>query len=247
MWLFSLRQVAGELRGRWRYRWRPPTIATWQLRARYRLPVDGCWTVYNGGPTPETSHSWSLWGQRYADDLVVTDAHGRSAPEGARRPEQYDAWGRPIVAPADGVVVAARGGHRDCPWVGVIDPFAWSPLGNFVVIEHAPGECSLAAHHQRGSLAVRPGQRVRAGDVIGRCGNSGHSTEPHLHWQLMDRPDPTQAVSLPVRFTRYWRERDGRLELVEDGTPVRGERVCAGDTANLTQHQDTRRSQAPNA
>lgn len=95
------------------------------------------------------------------------------------------------------------------------------------MIQHEPGVYSLAAHLRRGSVCVRTGQRVQAGDLVGRCGNAGHSTEPHLHWQLMDRPDITQAISLPVRFTRYWREREGIREPVEAGTPVRGERMCA--------------------
>ncbi len=229
IWLFSLRQVAGELAGRWRYRFRPPTSETWRGQTPYHLPVTDCWTVYNGGPTPETSHSWSLLGQRYAYDLVKTDCAGWTAPDGARRPEEFYAWDQPIVAPADGRVVVARDGHRDCPWIGVIDPLARDPLGNFVVIEHAPGEYSLAAHLRRGSLAVRPGQWVERRTLIGRCGNSGHSTEPHLHWQLLDAADFTRAVSLPVRFVRYWRWQEEGLVLVEEGTPVRGDQVCADD------------------
>ncbi|WP_448576210.1 M23 family metallopeptidase [Thermomicrobium sp.] len=146
-------------------------------------------------------------------------------PEGARRPEQYDAWGRPIVVAADGTVVAVRDGHHDCRWNGIIEPLARDPVGNFVVIEHAPGEHSLSAHLQCGNLTVRPGQRVRAGEVIGRCGHSRHSTEPHLHWQLMDGADCYRAVSLPVRFTAYWRERDGRWELAREAMPVRGELI----------------------
>jgi len=225
VWLFTVRQLIGEGAARLRYRSGMPGPHDWRPRGRYRLPVEGVWTVVNGGPDPETSHSWSLWGQRYTSDLVVTDAHGRSAPEGARRPEQDDAWGRPTVAAADGTVVAVRDGHHDSRWIGIIDPLTRDPLGNFVVIEHAPGEYSLSAHLQCGSVAVRPGQRVQAGDVIGRCGHSGHSTEPHLHWQLMDRADFWRAASLPVRFAQYWRERDGRWELVSEAMPVRGERV----------------------
>ena len=225
LWFFTVRQLIGEAMVRLRSRSCLPRPHDWRPRGRYRLPVRGVWTVANGGPDPQTSHSWSLVGQRYALDLVVTDGAGRTAPPGARRPEEYFAWGRPVVAPADGTVVAVRDGHHDARWIGIIDPLARDPLGNFVVIEHASEEYSLAAHLQRGSVTVRPGQRVRAGAVIGRCGHSGHSTEPHLHWQLMDRADFFSAASLPVRFAQYWRERDGRWELVGEAMPVRGERV----------------------
>jgi murein DD-endopeptidase MepM/ murein hydrolase activator NlpD len=225
VWLFTVRQLIGEVAARLRYRSGMPGPHDWRPRGRYRLPVEGVWTVANGGPDPETSHSWSLVGQRYALDLVVTDGAGRTAPPDVRRPEEYFAWGRPILAAADGTVVAVRDGHHDSRGIGIIDPLARDPLGNFVVIEHAPGEYSLSAHLQCGSVTVRPGQRVQAGAVIGRCGHSGHSTEPHLHWQLMDRADFWRAASLPVRFAQYWRERDGRWELVSEAMPVRGERV----------------------
>ena len=230
--LFSLAQLGGELLVRLRYRGRLPAPGTYRQQVRYRLPVTGCWTVHNGGVTPETSHCWGLAGQRYAYDLVVCDEDGRSCRvDPARRPEDCYAWGQPVVAPADGLVVAARDGHRDCPWVGVIDPFAWSPLGNVVVIRHAEGEYSLLAHLQRGSVCVRPGQPVEAGQMVGRCGNSGHSTEPHLHVQVQDTPCFLLAASLPVQpvqFDDWWRvERDGGTEHVSRGFLRRGDRACA--------------------
>lgn len=227
--LFSLAQLGGELLVRLRYRGRLPAPGTYRQQVRYRLPVTGCWTVHNGGVAPETSHSWGLAGQRYAYDLVVCDEDGRSCRvDPARRPEDCYAWGQPVVAPAGGVVVAARDGHRDCPWVGVIDPFAWSPPGNVVVIRHAEGEYSLLAHLQRGSVCVRPGQPVEAGQMVGRCGNSGHSTEPHLHVQVQDTPCFLLAASLPVQFDDWWRvERDGGTEHVSRGFLRRGDRACA--------------------
>lgn len=234
--LFSLAQVTGEVLVRFRYRGRLPAPETYRQRVRYRLPITGCWTVYNGGITPETSHSWQLADQRYAYDLLVTDDEGRnSRVDPPRRPEDCYAWGRPVVAPADGVVVAVRDGHRDCPWVGMVDPFAWDPLGNMVVIRHAEGEYSLLAHLQRGSVCVRPGERVEAGQVVGRCGNSGHSTEPHLHVQIQDRPRFLLAASLPVQFDDWWRlGPDGRRAFVSRGYLCRGDVACAGVWAETT-------------
>ena len=62
------------------------------------------------------------------------------------------------------------------------------------------GTYALYAHLAPGSVAVSPGQRVRVGEVLGRVGHSGNSTAPHLHFQLMDSPDPWQARGIPCAF-----------------------------------------------
>ena len=86
-------------------------------------------------------------------------------------------------------------------------------LGNHVVIDLGEGAYAVLAHLQRGSATVVPGQDVRRGDVVGRCGNSGNSSEPHLHFQLMDRPWVFVAAGLPFVFAGVSidgsRERDG--------------------------------------
>lgn len=73
-------------------------------------------------------------------------------------------------------------------------------LGNHLVLDLGEGTYAAYAHLQRGSLAVREGDRVQAGQLIARCGNSGNSTEPHLHFQLMDGPDPDTARGVPFRW-----------------------------------------------
>jgi murein DD-endopeptidase MepM/ murein hydrolase activator NlpD len=73
-------------------------------------------------------------------------------------------------------------------------------LGNHVVLDLGKGVYAVLAHLQRGSVSVSPGQRVRRGEVIGRCGNSGNSTEPHLHFQLQDHRVPLIAAGVPFTF-----------------------------------------------
>lgn len=72
--------------------------------------------------------------------------------------------------------------------------------GNFVLIEHAGGESSLYAHLQRGSVRVKVGDRVEAGQPIGRLGSSGNSTEPHLHFHVCDQPAVMHCAGVPVVF-----------------------------------------------
>lgn len=227
----SLLQLIGELAARARYRFRPPTPEAYRQQVSYTLPFKGVWWVGNGGPDASTSHSWHLVGQRYAYDFLITDESGKTYRHNGRRLEDYYAFGAPVLAPADGVVVAVQNRHHDCPWPGVLDPFAWSILGNYVLIRHADNEYSLLAHLRRGSVKVRPGDRVLRGQIVGECGNSGNSSEPHLHFQVQDHPNFFLAASLPVRYSRWCRVKGEDRQQVEEGFPVRGEHVADCESA----------------
>lgn len=212
---FQLAQVVRQARGERAARRRAvPEAGAYRQKARYTLPFDGEWLVMNGGVTPDTSHSWELAGQRFAYDFVVADGEGRRHVDDGTRPEHYLAHGRPVLAPADGTVVAVRDGVRDAPRPGTgwLDWRARDFRGNWVAIRHAGGEHSFLAHLVPGSVRVAPGDRVRRGEAVGLCGNSGHSTEPHLHFQLQDGPDFFGAAGLPVAFSGC----------VVDGVPAPG-------------------------
>lgn len=177
--------------------------AAFRQGVRYTLPFAGEWLVSGGGVTPETSHSWELAAQRFAYDFLAVDAEGRSHAGDGTRLDDYLAYGRPVLVPADGTVVAVRDGVRDAPRPGTgwLDWRAADFRGNWVVLRHAEGEYSFLAHLVPGSIRVRPGDVVRRGDALGLCGNSGHSTEPHLHFQLQDGPDFFGAAGLPVALS----------------------------------------------
>jgi murein DD-endopeptidase MepM/ murein hydrolase activator NlpD len=74
-------------------------------------------------------------------------------------------------------------------------------VGNHVILDLGDGTYALYAHLRRGSLTVREGDRVTVGQPLARCGNSGNSTEPHLHFQLMDGPDPDTARGIPFTWS----------------------------------------------
>lgn len=177
--------------------------AEYRQKAAYTLPFEGEWLVARGGITPEASHSWELAAQRFAYDFLVADAGGRTHTGDGTCPEDYLAYGRPVLAPADGTVAAVCDGVRDAPRPGTgwLDWRARDFRGNWIVIRHAEGEYSFLAHLVPGSIRVRPGDVVRRGQEVGRCGNSGDSTEPHLHFQLQDDPDFFRAAGLPVAFS----------------------------------------------
>jgi murein DD-endopeptidase MepM/ murein hydrolase activator NlpD len=76
-------------------------------------------------------------------------------------------------------------------------------LGNHVVLDLGDGVYAAFAHLRHGSVRVRRGDRVAPGQQLADCGNSGNSTEPHLHFQLMDHPSVLLAAGLPMRFDRF--------------------------------------------
>ncbi|WP_254531030.1 M23 family metallopeptidase [Natrinema gelatinilyticum] len=227
--LKGIAQLAGHVPVFLRYRFRLPDPDRFEQRGDYRLPVEGEWTVVNGGPTRESSHSWGMLAQRYAYDLVVTDERGRSHEGSGESPAAYHCFGEPVVAPADGTVVTAGDGHRDYHRAGGwLDPRQRDPRGNYVTIEHESGEYSLLAHLQEDSLEVSRGDRVERGERIARCGHSGNSTEPHLHFQLQDHASFFRSMGLPVHFSSICiQNSDGKKRSHERAYISAGQRVAS--------------------
>lgn len=198
----DLTQALGGLASFVRYRGSLPDAESYDQQVDYRLPVEGTWTVVNGSPEREYSHSWIYPNQRYAYDLLITDEEGRSRPEGAGpATEEYYCHDEPVLAPADGVVVDTFDAVLESDRAGGFShPLKRSIPGGHVVIRHADSEYSFLAHLRPGSATVEPGDRVTRGQQVGRCGHSGNSSEPHLHFQVQDRPQFVTAASLPVQF-----------------------------------------------
>ena len=182
-----------------------------------RLPFSGQWNVLWGGRTWDDNRHASVADQRFALDLLIWRAQGTFEGDGTRN-EQYFCWGKPVFAPAEGTVVTAEDGASDnAP--GFANPQRL--YGNNVVIDHGNGEYSLLAHMMRNSLLVKAGDHVQRGQLIGKTGNSGVSTEPHLHYQLMDSPQWLKAHGLPSVFCDFIA--DGKQ--VVRGEPKRGQLV----------------------
>ena len=189
------------------------------------LPFSGRWTVQNSPARRVPSHGTDLMGERYAIDFVGVDDRGRTASTRDWRtvlatepPERYAGFGRPILAPADGTVVVAADTEPD--HAGRRSQLALVPYtlgqasrvrrsvaavaGNHVIVAlAAPGAFVALVHQRSGSVGVRPGDTVTAGQPLAECGNSGNSTEPHLHLQAMDSADLGVARGLPVVFRGY--------------------------------------------
>ncbi|MFD0590966.1 M23 family metallopeptidase [Paenibacillus sp. GCM10027627] len=174
------------------------------------FPFKDEWFVFWGGHNTLLNYHYEYKHIRYAYDLVkVKD--GYSYEGDPTKNESYFAFGQDMLAPASGVVVEAVDGIPDNEPVGKMN--AEQPMGNMVLIKHDNGEYSMMAHLKNGSVKVKKGDTVKVGELIGECGNSGNSSEAHLHFQMMPAEDNGKILTtIPVSF--------------KDGSkPIRGEMI----------------------
>lgn len=153
-------------------------------------------------------------GQRFAVDFSARlDGRGRTHAGDPDRNASYFNYGQPVLAVNDGVVVAAVDRlPNQIPNHKVAVPVAEAD-GNHVILRLEDGSFAAYGHLAPGSVRVRPGQRVRGGQVLGKLGNSGNSGGPHLHFQVMDRPSFVDAEGLPFVLDRFRFE--GRVPSLE--------------------------------
>ncbi len=187
-----------------------------------RLPFEGQWYVFWGGDTRALNKHHGTPNQRYAFDFLAVDTNGKSYKGDGTANEDYYAFGREVLAPADGIVTDVIQGVRDNR-PGSMNPY--SGLGNAVFIRHAEYEISVLAHFQQYSIVVKAGDRVKAGQVLGRCGNSGNSSEPHLHYHLQNTPVIQDGTGIKCFFEGLVVTRDGKERLEVRGSPIKGDRV----------------------
>ncbi len=199
----------------------PASLAQTTPAATVRLPSDEPLRVAWGGDRLATNHHAFTPDQRWAYDLVIEPYLG-----GSSKLEDYGCWGTQVVAPVSAKIHAAHDGEPDVAPGKPANPE--KPLGNFVVFELQSGTYLLIAHLQRGSVKVKAGDAVIEGQAIGACGNSGNTSEPHIHIHHQ-RQDPSEY---PVNFAEglplYFRDHDGP-RMPEGGVAMRdGKKVATG-------------------
>ena len=218
------------------------------------LPLRGEWTALRTPADRIPSHGTDILGQRFAYDLIRYDrrpnehdhpgGHLRRLLIGVPTKTCYG-WGEPSTRRSMARSSRRTTGSRNAPVSIRSSNSAWrcgiamtvkqddagliALAGNHVVLRASDAMArdahAVLAHMSTGSIATSPGQRVVAGDVLGRVGHTGNSTAPHLHFQLMDGPDARTARAIPCAFRAYEALRGGTWVRMEASIPTGRERI----------------------
>jgi len=201
----------------------------YKTKTYLRYPLSGESYIGWGGRTLEQNAHALFKDQRFALDIVaLKEGHTVLSAEDIKedkyetysgdvsKNESYYIFGREVLATARGVVVSTQN--------NVVDntPGEYNQkqaAGNYVVIDHGNGEFSMFGHLKQQSVVVQAGEHVEYGDVLGLCGNSGNSSEAHLHYHLQNTNEWHNGEGLPAQFNAYI----ANGHLVEKGEPIRGQ------------------------
>jgi murein DD-endopeptidase MepM/ murein hydrolase activator NlpD len=202
-------------------------LRQYQQKNDYYFPLQGVWMVVVG-PSFSEPHRWAL-NEEFALDIVRLGESGKTYHGSGIKLSDFYSYGQEVVAVADGEVVTvetsqSEGNDRFRQLGESAETFmartvaeqeklllagAYKVLGNYVVVRHQGGEYSHYTHLAAASARVKPGEKVKGGQVLGKLGNTGNSSEPHLHFTVADGPDPLYARSLPVRYSGMTTLADG--------------------------------------
>ena len=170
----------------------------------------GAWLAANG-PSAESGHRRAMVpldgsyyiAQRFAIDWVKVDDRGRTFSGDSLKNSSYYAYGSDALAVADGIVTEVKDGiPENVPGLNSrAVPITLETVGgNHVILDIGGGHFAFYAHLQPGSIKVRTGEHVKRGELLGLVGNSGNSTEPHLHFHLSDASSPLGSEGVPYAF-----------------------------------------------
>lgn len=182
------------------------------------LPFNGEWTVFWGGDTKELNYHVESEAQKNAFDIVITGQNGKTYKTDGQTNEDYYAFGKELIAPCNAEVVLVVDGIKDNK-PGELNPI-YIP-GNTVILKTVNNEFLFFAHFKQNSIVVEQGQKVKQGELLGLCGNSGNSSEAHLHFHIQNVEDMNKAAGAKC----YFDEIIVNGELKKDYSPIKGEKI----------------------
>jgi len=163
-----------------------------------RLPFEGVWYVASEHGFLDVHKRYLA--EAFAYDFIQIGTSGRSYQTDGIHNADYYAYGKKVLAAKDGTVVFVRTDIvENDPGKTNIN----NPGGNVVIIDHGDNQFGYYAHMRPNSITLKVGAKVKAGDPLGDVGNSGDSTEPSLHFHVMNNADPNSADGIPAVFERW--------------------------------------------
>lgn len=186
--------------------WGAPLLY-FEQQTTLHLPFQGTWWAIMGSDWTDL-HKGEPVSQAFAIDFVKLGPNNNSFATDGLTNEDHFSFGQPVLAPAGGEVLVATTDMADNPPASLPASEALGDdprrsFGNALFIAHSDGEFSFLAHLQAGSIAVRSGEWVTQGQTVARCGNSGLSPGPHVHYHLQNGPHLYVDQGLPVRFSLF--------------------------------------------
>lgn len=181
------------------------------------LPFNEEWTVSWGGTTVDENYHVAYKNQQFAYDLLI-QKNGKTYSGNPKNNESYYVFGKEIIAPCNAKVVKVIKGVKD----NVPGEFNPEQLtGNTIVLKTSNNEFILFAHFKENSIVVQENQQIKQGDLLGLCGNSGNSSEPHLHLSLQNVADMNLATGAKLFFKKL--KVNGTVK--ENYIPVKNDKV----------------------
>ncbi|HEY0677285.1 MAG TPA: peptidoglycan DD-metalloendopeptidase family protein [Chitinophagaceae bacterium] len=172
---------------------------------------NGTWSaIYH--PVWERGHRRVIYTQdgiaripgRYAIDFIKVDSAGRYANGNENSITNWIGYGEEVIAVADGIVESVENNFPESPTLAAHPRYSPDKAtGNYASIRIANGVYAFYEHLKPGSIRVKPGQRIKKGDIIGEVGFTGQSAGPHLHFHIADNNSPLGAEGLPFSFERF--------------------------------------------
>ena len=197
------------------------TVAMNLYAQEYHLPFTGRWFVMQGGDTLNVNHHMEVPAQWYGVDFMKVgdpDQRSLSKSSGSTLSDFY-AWGEPVLSPVEGEITAVVDGLPDNP-IGVRDER--NPAGNHLIIAASTNRYVFIAHLQKGSVKVKREQRVKVGQELGKCGNSGNSDVPHIHMHVQDKATPDEGEGQNIIFKSINVELTGKMFEKVDWPMIQG-------------------------
>ena len=182
-----------------------PAIAP-PLRGGPYLNFNGCCAVGAHRTAIASVDGTAYLSERYAADFIRIDEQGRGGAGDLSKNDSFFTYGEPIHAVGDGRVVEILNSVAENVPLNEPPATAFTQktiMGNYVILRLDTGQYAAFMHIKTGSVRVRPGQRVRVGQVLGLVGNTGQSGGAHLHFQLSDGPDGLASDGVPFRFRAF--------------------------------------------